>query len=195
MTHENAVTDDHASRTDGELAARALAGADAAFAEIVSRHKRLLHALVVRLVDDEEEAVDLVQEAFIAAHAALDRFDPQRPMRAWLARIAINKARDWQRRRRVRRLISAFLSADMVERADDAPSPEDEAQGKDELRRVKAAIARLPRNLREVLVLRTIDEMSQAETALALGLNEKSVEMRLYRARQRLKDEFDRKRV
>ena len=134
-------------------------------------------------------------EAFIAAHAALDRFDPQRPMRAWLARIAINKARDWQRRRRVRRLISAFLSADMVERADDAPSPEDEAQGKDELRRVKAAIARLPRNLREVLVLRTIDEMSQAETALALGLNEKSVEMRLYRARQRLKDEFDRKRV
>lgn len=181
-----------ADRSDGELAVLARSGQKAAFGVIVLRHKQALHRLVARLIDDEDEAVDIVQEAFIAAHAALPRFDPARPMRAWLTRIAVNKARDWRRRRIVRRLISAMLPDDAVEIADDVPAVDATVGDRAELVRVNAAIARLPGNLRETLVLRAIEGLSQAEAAESLGVSEKTVETRLYRARQRLKADLDR---
>lgn len=175
-----------ADRPDGELAARALAGQDAAFAAIVARYKAPLHHLVARLTGDEDEAVDIVQEAFIAAHGALRRYDPERPMRAWLTRIAVNKARDWRRRQVVRRLISAVLPDDAVAIPDDSPAVDRIVGDRAELRRVQAAIARLPARLREILVLRTMEELSQAEAADVLGISQKAVETRLYRARARL---------
>ncbi|AHE56601.1 RNA polymerase sigma factor [Sphingomonas sanxanigenens] len=181
-----------ADRSDGELAVLACGGQKAAFGTIVARHKQALHRLVVRLIDDEDEAVDIVQEAFIAAHAALPRFDPARPMRGWLTRIAVNKARDWRRRRIVRRLISAVLPDDAVEIPDDVPAIDKAVGDRAELARVNAAIARLPGNLREALVLRAIEGLSQAEAAEALGVSEKTIETRLYRARQRLKADLDR---
>jgi len=181
------VIDALADRTDGELAALCLAGRELAFAEIVRRHKEPLHRLAARMIGDEDEALDLVQDAFVSAHRALRSYDMARPMRAWLSRIAMNKARDWRRRRMVRRLISVVLPVDYAaDTADDAPSIETATADRQELQRVAAAIAGLPGNLREALVLRTIEGFSQAETADVLGISQKAVETRLYRARQRL---------
>ena len=181
------MIDPLADRTDGELAALSLAGRQLAFAEIVHRHKEPLHRLVARIIGDDDEALDIVQEAFVAAHRALASYDMTRPMRVWLSRIAINKARDWRRRRAVRRMISAILPISHTHEAvDETPSIEKSAADREELRRVAAAIAALPGNLRETIVLRTIEGLSQADTALTLGISEKAVETRLYRARQRL---------
>lgn len=183
------MTDTLADRTDGELAALSLAGRQSAFAEIVRRHKEPLHRLVARIIGDDDEALDVVQEAFVAAHRALAAYDMVRPMRAWLSRIAINKARDWRRRRAVRRMISAILPiGHALEAADEAPSIETATADREDLRRVTTAITALPANLRETLVLRTIEGLSQADTALTLGISEKAVETRLYRARQKLAD-------
>ncbi len=174
-------------RTDGELAALCLAGQQLAFAEVVRRHKDALHRLVARVIGDDDEALDIVQEAFVAAHRALRSYDKARPMRAWLSSIAINKARDWGRRRAVRRLISVILPIDRpTDAADETPSVETQAADRQQLNAVGAAIAALPRNLRETLVLRTIEGLSQAETADTLGISAKAVETRLYRARQKL---------
>jgi RNA polymerase sigma-70 factor (ECF subfamily) len=100
----------------------------------------------------------------------------------------LNKCRDWARRRAVR---SFFWSAKPIEADDnlesDAPSPAREAAGRAELAEVERAIADLPSALREVLILRTIEELNQAETAVVLGISEKAVETRLYRARARLR--------
>ncbi len=180
--------------SDGEIARRVLAGDQAAFRHIVARHKQALYRIVTRLIGDEAEAVDLVQETFIAAYSALARYDPDRPMHSWLARIAVNKARDWRRRGIVRRWISWAVPIEDTDVADDAPGMDVVANDRSELRRVKKAIARLPHGAREILVLRTVEELSQAETARILGLSEKAVEARLYRARQKLKDELRRKR-
>jgi len=181
------VTDALADQSDGELAAQCLAGRQAAFAEIVRRHKEPLHRLVSRIIGDDHEALDIVQEAFVSAHHALRRYDTARPMRAWLSRIAINKARDWRRRRAVRRLISVILPIDQAaEAADETPSTETQAADRQELERVATFIAALPGNLRETLVLRTIEGLSQSETAQILRISEKAVETRLYRARQKL---------
>ena len=181
------MSDGFADRSDGDLAALSLAGGQAAFAEIVRRHKQPLHRLVARIIGDDDEALDIVQDAFVAAHGALRSYDPARPMRAWLSRIAINKARDWRRRRAVRRLISAVLPLSDADRtADDTPSAETVASDRQEFAVVAAAIAALPSNLREALVLRTIEGLSQAEAAETLGVSEKTVETRLYRARLKL---------
>ena len=92
--------------SDGDLVALSLAGRDDAFAEIVQRHREPIFRLVRGYVGNPEEALDLVQESFISAFKHLDRFDQERPFRSWLARIAINKCRDWARRRAVRRRAS-----------------------------------------------------------------------------------------
>lgn len=181
-----------ADQSDGDLAARALDGDNAAFAGIVTRYKRALYRLVLRLIGDEDEALDIVQETFIAAHGALRRYDPDRSMRAWLARIAINKSRDWHRRRVVRRLISTLLPADAAKIAADTPAVDVLVADRAELKLVNAAIDRLPTNLREVLILRAVEGLSQTETAYLLGTTEKTVETRLYRARQKLKSTLDR---
>ena len=189
------MNDGLADRTDGELVALALGGRRAAFAEIVSRHKQPLHRLIARIIGDDDEALDVLQDVFVAAHGSLRRFDLARPMRAWLARIAINKARDWRRRRAVRRLISAVLPIEHASNvADEQPAIDTLAADRQELRLVSAAIAGLPANLRETLILRTIEGMTQAEAADALGISEKAVETRLYRARQRLTVEIAQRR-
>ena len=182
----------YADRTDGELAVLSRGGDAAAYGEIVRRHKQPLHRIVARLAGDEEEAVDIVQDAFIAAHAAIAKFDTGRSMRTWLTRIAVNKARDWRRRRIVRRFISAMLPDEAIEVADDVPAIDSAVADRAELARVEAAIGRLPANLREVLVLRTIEGLTQAEVGEALSIGEKTVETRLYRARLKLREDLGR---
>jgi RNA polymerase sigma-70 factor (ECF subfamily) len=176
-----------AAESDGDLAARSLAGDQRAFAEIVSRHKQFLYGLTVRLVGGPDDALDVVQEAFVSAHGALKRYDPERPMRTWLARIAINKARDWRRKERVRAVLRSVLPlGDAPDVAADEVSVEQQVSDRAELDAVRREIEKMPAKLREVLVLRTIEGLPQTQVAEMLGISEKSVETRLYRARRHL---------
>ncbi|MXO76122.1 sigma-70 family RNA polymerase sigma factor [Altererythrobacter aerius] len=173
--------------TDGDLVALTRAGRQDAFAELMRRHKEPLYRLIRGHIGDPEEAVDLVQDSFISAFKALDRYDQTRPFRAWMARIAINKCRDWARRRAVRRLLlTAAPPAQAAEVPDPAPGIDDTVGDRQELERLWQAIADLPRALKEPLILRTIDGLSQAEVAALLRISGKAVETRLYRARRRL---------
>jgi len=173
--------------SDDELASLALAGREDAYRRLLERHRDYVFRLVRSLVGDSDAALDITQEAFVSAFAALKRYDPERPFRAWMSRIAVNKARDWARRRKVRSFFSRALPIDdAFNISDDAPLPENIAAHRAELARVMHAITTLPHNLREVLVLRTIEDFSEAETATALGVSAKAVETRLYRARKQL---------
>lgn len=188
------MTLDLASLTDGELAALSIGGRAAAFAELLKRHRDAIYRIVAASIGDPEEALDLVQETFVSAHAALRRYDPARPMRAWLTAIALNKCRDWARRRAVRRLFAFALPLDdAAERiAEDRPGHDVEIADREALAEAARAIAALPASLREVLVLRTIEGLSQAEAAAVLEVSEKAVETRLRRARLRLAEQLGR---
>ncbi|EJL24230.1 RNA polymerase sigma factor [Novosphingobium sp. AP12] len=176
-----------ADQTDAELAERALAGQEAAFAQLMRRHRSTVYRVACSHVADATQALDITQETFISAFAALDRYDRSRPFRLWIARIAINKCHDWGRRRAVRRLFAFALPIDEAATVADAdPSPEEVVGARAELARVNAAIAALPANLKDVLILRAIEDLSQAEAARVLGISEKAVETRLYRARNKL---------
>lgn len=173
--------------SDGELAALALVGRQAAFAELVRRHQGWVFRLVRSHIGDGEEALDVTQASFVAAFAALNRYDAARPFQVWMSRIVINKCHDWRRRRAVRNFFSMALplgEADDV--ADEAPLPDQAIGAEQQLAEAMKAIAALPASLNDTLILRTIDEKSEAETAEILGISQKAVETRLYRARARL---------
>jgi len=179
---------DWTTLTDGELATLSIAGRQAAFAEIMNRYRQPVFRLIRASVGDTDEALDLTQESFISAYQALARYDPERSMRAWLSTIAINKCRDWGRKKMVRRFITlgGAIGAEAERVADDRVAVDDAAADRQELERVAKVIAALPSNLREPLVLRTIEGLSQSDTAAILGISEKAVETRLYRARAKL---------
>lgn len=184
---------DWTTLSDGDLAALAVAGRQAAFGEIIRRHDQAVYRLTRACIGDADEAMDLSQETFMAAYRALARYDGARSMRTWLSAIALNKCRDWIRRRKVRRFLSFAvpIGADAEAIADDRVATDDAAGDRQELDRVRRAIADLPAALKEPLVLHTIEGLSQADTAAVLAISEKAVETRLYRARAKLREKLD----
>jgi RNA polymerase sigma-70 factor (ECF subfamily) len=174
--------------SDRELAALAQAGQQLAYREFLRRYKAPVFRLIRNNIGDPDEAMDLTQESFVAGFAALSRYDTDRPFRIWIARIALNKCRDWGRRRTVRAFFARALPLESAhDVASDGPAPDAEAADRAELARVRTAMSRLPPNLREILILRGVEELSQAETAELLRISEKTVETRLYRARAKLR--------
>lgn len=183
------MTADLAGCTDGELSVIAMDGHQPAYGELMRRHRDWIYRLVRSHVGDADEALDVTQNSFVAAFAALARYDRSRSFRTWIARIAINKCRDWARRRAVRRMFAFAMPVDDAGGVADGAVAVDDALGAaQELDRAMRAIGRLPASLKEPLILRTIEDMSQAETARILGISEKAVEMRVYRARMKLSD-------
>lgn len=181
---------DLAEEPDGRLVERALSGEERAFAEIVRRNKQRLFRVVNRSVPNQEDALELLQETFVSAHGALRRYDPQRPLQAWLMTIALNKARDWRRREAVRRVLRSLLPmGEAFEVIDGEALADVTVSDRQELALVRKRIAQLPVRLQEVIVLRTLEDMSQAETAAILQISEKAVETRLYRARRKLQED------
>lgn len=185
------MTLDLAGFSDGDLAALALAGRQTAYSELMRRHRDAVYRLVRGHTGDADAALDVTQQSFISAFSALSRYDGTRPFRLWIARIALNKCRDWARRRTVRRIISLALpieAADQV--AEEEAAPDTVLAERQELQRTMAAIAALPAGLKDALVLRTVEGLSQAEASQVLGISEKAVETRVYRARAKLSEKL-----
>lgn len=172
---------------DAALICGARAGDSRAQRALVERYRRTVYRLARSATGDSEEAFDIAQETFVAAFSALNRYDPERPFKTWISAITLNKCRDWARRRAVRRFIGLPMpenTADWI--ADDAPLAETLAADRAELAATARLIAELPVSLKDVLILCTIEGLSQQETALTLGISVKAVEMKLSRARQKL---------
>jgi RNA polymerase sigma factor CnrH len=173
---------------DASLAVAARQGDEAAFAALMRRHKGWLYQFIRRYVADRDDAYDVLQESFVSAWGALSRFDPERPFEAWLRHIALNKCRDRARRDGVRRaalrlfgLGGGDISAESVAPLADSTVTVDHA-----LRRLETAIGKLPRQLKEPLVLTMLEGLSHKEAGALLGINAKAVETRVYRAKRQL---------
>jgi RNA polymerase sigma-70 factor (ECF subfamily) len=183
------VKSDAEAPSDEALAARAQRGDQPAFGSLVNRHKHFLYRVVRRYVGNADDAYDVVQDTFISAWEALSRYDPGRPFVAWLRTIALNKCRDFGRRRKFRWLMLQAFAAEPVavpgSRAQDLHR-EQESRENDRLRQLDQAIAALPAFYKEPLILTTVGGLSQSEAATALKTTPKAIEMRLRRARRRL---------
>jgi RNA polymerase sigma-70 factor (ECF subfamily) len=175
--------------SDSELAARILAGDDALFELIMRRCNRLLFRLARAIVQDDDEARDVVQAAYIRAYYRLADFRGPNGIKSWLARIVINEA---NARRRRASLVVCQDDAVPEHAAIDRWEPEHRTMGLQTLILVQQAIDALPDDFRAVFMLRGVEELSVAETAAALDLKEATVKTRFHRARVLLRASLDR---
>lgn len=181
---------------DCVLALRAVEGDRRAYTILMTRHGGSLAQAARAFGMPETDVDDVVQESFIAAWRNLAQYDPARPFRGWLFRIAINKMRDLRRRRRVRAfLFGAHRLDERPDMADDAPDQERLAMAVSELAHIRARLGSLEGGLGEALVLTAIVGMSQPEAALALGISVKSIEGRVARARIKLAALLDQEKM
>ncbi len=179
------------ARSDGELAVAARAGDQVSFTLLVHRHKDWLYRFVRRYVANSDDAYDVLQDSFVAVWSALPRYDPTRPFEAWLRRIALNKCRDRARRNAVRRAaLNLFTMTGLTTCEDTTQAAETPASDR-ALKRLEDAVARLPRQLKEPLVLTMLEGLSHREAGEILGINAKAVETRIYRAKKKLAQVLD----
>jgi RNA polymerase sigma-70 factor (ECF subfamily) len=172
---------------DAALVELAGAGDRQAFEQLVIRHADRLHAVVRFLVDTDQDAEDVTQEAFLRAWRAIGNFKGDSQFFTWLCRIGINEAN----RRRARssgRGRTASLDANPIEPADERPGPARALEHDDLRRALEAAVRSLSPDHRAPLVLRDIEGFSTAQAAELLGLGEAAFKSRLHRARLTVRD-------
>lgn len=193
------------SRTGGSFAdeaalvARLRRGDAEAFEELVRTHGGRLLAVARRLLRDEEDARDAVQEGFLAAYRSLGQFEGGCRIATWMHRIVVNASlmKLRTKRRKPEEPIEALLPR-FLEDGHHASHPGDWYAPADELLEqvqaralVRRAVDELPETYRTVLLLRDIEELDTAETAALLGIGENAVKTRLHRARQALRALLD----
>lgn len=179
-------------REDFELVKRASAGEPGAFDEIFHRYRDQIYSLAYRMTGNAAEAEDLCQEVFMVALKKMDSFEGRSAFSTWLYRVAINRSRDYLRKKK--RSLDTVSSSEegTPEIADSSNSPttvpEMAAVSADAQRLVQQALMKLPENLRAPLVLHELEGLEYSEVARLLRLPVGTVKSRIFRARTRLGD-------
>jgi len=173
---------------------RLTAGHDAALNDLMERHATPIFHFLCRMVGNEEDANDLAQETFVRVFRARASFRTNEKFSTWLYTIAANLARNHFRWRGRHPNVSLDAESGGTDQslgdtipANDPP-PNEQALGTERAAAVRAAVSRLPEDLREAIVLCEWEERSVAEAAAILNATPKALESRLYRARQVLRE-------
>jgi len=178
---------------DAELMLRLKNGEDRILNELMDRWQQPLVAFIYRYIGRETEALDLAQETFVRVYATRRRYTFRGKFSTWLFAIAANLCRNHLRRRR-RRGESVPETSDMedaevaesIQSRDD--SPDQAAIRSESISLIRAAIDKLPHDLKTVILLFQYQSLSYGEISSVLGCSVKAVEMKLYRARQLLRE-------
>ena len=181
---------------EGALVARAKAGDDGAFSELVEHYERRIFRLAKHITQSDEDAEDVLQESFLKAYEKLDTFQGNSKFYTWLVRIAVNEALMKLRKRKSDKSVSLDeqldTGEDMVAREvavwDDTP---EQRYSQEELKGIlDQAVEGLEPIYKVVFQLRDVDELSTEETAEALGISIPAVKSRLLRARLQLREKL-----
>lgn len=174
---------------DSELMQKVQDGDEAALGVLMERWELPAKAVVGRIVLNAREAEELAQEAFVRVWQQRKKFRAGAEFRPWFFAIAVNLARNrlrWWRRR------PEVALEEWTEGVSDYADGVSAAERRERATAVQVAVAALPVELREALVLAEYEQMSHAEISVALGCTAKAVESRLYRARKKLRDQLAR---
>ncbi|MDQ6688938.1 MAG: RNA polymerase sigma factor [Gemmatimonadota bacterium] len=167
------------SDEERELVSRARKGDERGFAGLVRLHQRRAYIVARSIVMTHEDAEDAVQDGFLRAYQALDRFDPGQAFGAWLNRIVANAALDLARRKKVR-------STEELSESISTPF-RDPAEGGELKERLEAALTQLGPRARSVIVLHDVEGFTHAEIGEMLGIPGGTARSDLHHARQKLR--------
>jgi RNA polymerase sigma-70 factor (ECF subfamily) len=186
---------------EAALIERCAAGEQAACAELVSGHERMVYQLALHLLGDRDEALDLSQEVFFSVFRTIGHFRGQSALKTWIYRIVINQARNrqrwWRRRHKADQVsLDQHVAAHGDLRQPGEHTSPDRAYARKELaEKLWTALDRLPFDQRTVIILREIDGLSYDDIAFSLGVAVGTVKSRLTRARQALRQQLQGVRV
>lgn len=169
------------------LVDRARRGDRAAFETLVLAYQSLAFRTAFVIAGDATDAEEAAQDAFVKAHRALGRFRGGEPFRPWLLTIVANEARNRRRARGRRAALALRTAAEPVAAGED---PEEAALGSERRERILTAVEGLRDDDRDVLACRYFLELSEEETAAALGIARGTVKSRTHRALLRLQEEL-----
>ena len=183
------------SREDAQLVTRCLRGDEKAFEELLTRYRRPVYSICMRMVRNETDAEDLAQEVFVRTFNVLDRYNPSYPFSSWLYRITSNLCIDFIRKRR-----KGIVSLDEPVSSDEGDMPRQIASSKGDPERdlqtremmavLEEAVSNLPEPYRIIVILRHQEQLSYEEIADDLGIPLGTVKARIHRARNMIKDFF-----
>ncbi len=158
-------------------------GEETAFNDLVNRHKEKVRNLIYLNLGSTSSIDDISQEVFLAVYRKLKQFRFQSQFTTWLYTITINKIRDHIRKQKIMSVFSAFSSDD----TENIVEPGSFKENFDVNELVRDAVAKLPRKLKEPLILRDFEGMSYQEISDATGIETGTVKSRIFRARESLK--------
>ncbi len=176
-------------RDESELVERARRGDESAYEELVRAHQGIAFRTAYLVVGSAAEAEEAAQEGFVKAYRALGRFRPGSPFRPWLLQIVANEARN-RRRSEGRRAALALRAAGEGSSGGAAPSPEGALLAGEERERLLEAVNGLREEERLVIACRYFLELSEEETATALGVRPGTVKSRTSRALEHLRESY-----
>jgi RNA polymerase sigma-70 factor (ECF subfamily) len=183
-------------RDESLLVNEAKAGDYSAFEELVNRYEKKIYRLGMNITGNQEDAEDVLQEAFLKAFEHLPDFREDSRFYTWIVRIAVNQALMKLRKRRTSREVpmedSEGENGEVIvhEFADWKPNPEQQYAQAELEGILQRAVNELPPGFRTVFYLRDVEGLSTEETAEMLNLSVGAVKARLFRARLRLRDEL-----
>ena len=178
--------------SDSRLVDRARAGEPAACDALARRHRRAAYLLALQMLGNREDAMDVTQDAMLRFFSTLKSFDATRRVRPWLFTIVRNQVRDLWRQRQRRPADAAGESDALVgQLATPQPSPEADLRRRELKERVWRALAALPADKREIIVLRDFHDLSYSDIAQVLGIPIGTVMSRLHGARRRLRAQLE----
>jgi RNA polymerase sigma-70 factor (ECF subfamily) len=160
-----------------------------AFAFLVQRHQRRVFTLVLRMLQDYQEASEITQEAFLAAWLGLPSFRGEARFATWLYRIVYHCClRQLERRKRERALQAVMQAEIILEGMNEEKQAEDSIELRDRQAIVREQLEKLPTKYRSVLILRHLQEMTYEEMADILTMPIGTIKTHLFRARNLLKE-------
>lgn len=172
------------------------AGHDAALNDLMGRHSARLFGYLMRSLRNEDDAADAAQETFVRVYQNRMRFDERQRFSTWLYAIASNLVKDRFRWRTRHPQVSMDAEAGEGEKSirdnltDEKPVPSEAAQNSERAEKIRRVVGSLPEELRTPLILSEYEGKAQAEIAYILGCSVKTVETRIYRARQKLRKDL-----
>jgi RNA polymerase sigma-70 factor (ECF subfamily) len=176
---------------DGRAMSELRAGTERALNELMERHSQKLFHYLIRVLQNEEDAADVAQEAFVRVYQHREKFRADQKFTTWLYAIATNLARDRMRwRSRHPAVALEDLSADGVllpESTKEERTPREHLESAEISEMVQRTVASLSEELRLPFVLAQYEDLSQSEIAAILNCSVKAVETRIYRARKQLR--------
>jgi RNA polymerase sigma-70 factor, ECF subfamily len=176
---------------DLELIKRIREGDSDSYRLLVERYQALVFTIALRMVRDRSEAEDLAQDVFMKAYRTLDQFREEASFKTWICRIATNRCIDWKRKHQTRQQLTA-----QVEEAERIPddmglSPEQAYLRRESQVQVRQLIEEMPEKYRSILLMHHFQGMSYKDIAEQEAISPRTVETRLYRAKQMLRTAWE----